>query len=330
MRLVHCQELRRCLTQFLFYRNDTSVESRRPFLRLPRWRFAVRLAIINSNPHRASHVCVPATTEFVRSGRTRWDSRKGKEMATVSTARVMLDNGYPTSDGKPMAETDWHRDLMVALIQTLTAFFTEQPRVYVSGNLLVCYDQRNGRRHVSPDVYIIAEWPSISVPTISCGRRETHPGGHRVDLGEHSGGRPDRKSDPLPEHVASREHFLFDPFGEYLDPQLQGFRLRNGVIRPIRRVDGRLPSQGLRLHLEPSGQELRLFNPQTGLRLPTPLNAKVTGGRRGSTATPTCRRGRRGKPASAPDHRRTPPQTRHRGPTPDVNANRKQMATTGT
>ncbi len=58
----------------------------------------------------------------------------------------MLD--YPTSDGKPMAETDWHRDLMAALIQTLSAYYADDPRVYVSGNLLVFYEPGNRRRHV--------------------------------------------------------------------------------------------------------------------------------------------------------------------------------------
>jgi hypothetical protein len=35
-------------------------------------------------------------------------------------------------------------------------------------------------------------------------------------------------------------------------------------------VDGRLPSRLLQLHLEPAGQELRLFDPATERWLPTP------------------------------------------------------------
>ncbi len=31
---------------------------------------------------------------------------------------VFRGNGYPTSDGRPIAETDLHRDLMVDLIET--------------------------------------------------------------------------------------------------------------------------------------------------------------------------------------------------------------------
>ena len=46
---------------------------------------------------------------------------------------------YPESYGKPMAETDVHRDLMVDSIQMLQHHFRDEP-VYVSGNLLIYYD----------------------------------------------------------------------------------------------------------------------------------------------------------------------------------------------
>ena len=44
-----------------------------------------------------------------------------------------------------------------------------------------------------------------------------------------------------------REYFLFDPNDEYLDPPLQGFRLVDGDYQPIEPVNGRLPSEALRL-----------------------------------------------------------------------------------
>jgi hypothetical protein len=55
---------------------------------------------------------------------------------------------------------------------------------------------------------------------------------------------------------------------------LQGYRLRQGNYRAIRAVDGRLPSQVLRLHLEREGRMLRLWNPATQLWLPTPREAR--------------------------------------------------------
>jgi hypothetical protein len=42
-----------------------------------------------------------------------------------------------------MAETDHHRELMTDSIQTLDAFFSDEPMTYVSGNLLICYPLRD-------------------------------------------------------------------------------------------------------------------------------------------------------------------------------------------
>jgi hypothetical protein len=53
--------------------------------------------------------------------------------------RPRRGNGYPTSDGKPMAESERHRDLMLELIHTLKAFYAQTPRVCVSGNTLMFY-----------------------------------------------------------------------------------------------------------------------------------------------------------------------------------------------
>src|SRR4029077_17273552 len=62
---------------------------------------------------------------------------------------------YPTSDGKPMAETDWHRIVMMVLIQILDRWFADKRDVYVAGNMLVYYVPGNKRRHVSPDVFVV-------------------------------------------------------------------------------------------------------------------------------------------------------------------------------
>src|SRR3981081_1879418 len=75
-------------------------------------------------------------------------------MATVSSkAKRALH--YPTSDGRPMAENDLHRILMMDLIQTLDYFFADKPMVYVSGNLLIYYVPGNKRKHVAPDVFVV-------------------------------------------------------------------------------------------------------------------------------------------------------------------------------
>ena len=61
---------------------------------------------------------------------------------------------YPESDGKPMAESDLHREIMVWIIQLLQRFFAGQ-QVYVSGNLLIYYEKGNPRKSVAPDCFVV-------------------------------------------------------------------------------------------------------------------------------------------------------------------------------
>ncbi len=169
-----------------------------------------------------------------------------------------LGNGYPTRDGKPMAETDLHRDLMVALMAMLRAYHAGQ-QVYVSGNLLVFYQQGNRRRHVSPDVFVVRG--------VENRRRDNYliwEEGKGPEVVIELTSSSTRNEDTNTKHqlyqdvLKVQEYFLFDPYANYLNPPLQGYRLHRGIYRRIRAVQQRLPSQVLGLHLERAGSDLRL------------------------------------------------------------------------
>jgi Uma2 family endonuclease len=169
-----------------------------------------------------------------------------------------------------MAETDIHRDLMVYMIQALQDWYLHHDRVYVSWNLLLFYDRRDRRRHISPDVFVVKGvekgqrlnyilWEEGRSPQLV------------IELTSSSTRHEDRtrKFRLYQDVLRVQEYFLFDPHGDYLDPRLQGYRLRAGQYHPIRFVAHRLPSRVLGLHLEAIGDDLRLYDPQTGGRLPS-------------------------------------------------------------
>jgi len=191
-------------------------------------------------------------------------------MATVPTNTASWKNGYPTTDGKPMAETDWHRDLMLRLIETLKHYYAAKQRVYVSGNLLLFYERGNRRRHVSPDVFVVKGVPKHRRPNYLLWE-EKNPD-VVIELTSSSTRREDvdAKFRLYRDTLKVKEYFLFDPYGDYLDPPLQGYRLRAGQYHAIRAVGGRLPSRALGLHLERDGEELRLYDPVAQGWLPTP------------------------------------------------------------
>jgi Uma2 family endonuclease len=190
-------------------------------------------------------------------------------MATV--LKDLILNDYPTSDGRPIAETDWHRILMNALIQTLDAWYAQDPMVYVSGNLLLFYVPGDKRRHVSPDVFVVQGVSKRLRPNYLVWKEGQGPD-LVIELTSSSTRAEDtkKKYHLYQDTLRVQEYFLFDPLGHYLVPRLRGYRLHRGRYVSIREVEGRLPSKVLGLQLEAAGQELRLYDPGAGQWLTTP------------------------------------------------------------
>jgi hypothetical protein len=134
------------------------------------------------------------------------------------------------------------------------------------------YVEGNPRKHVSPDVFVVFGIPKLPERRLYLVWKE----GKGPDVAFEISSKSTRKEDTdfkkglYQDVLKVKEYFLFDPYAEYLDPPLQGHRLRRGRYQDIQPVDGRLPSQLLRLHLERSDSQLRLYDPATRLWLPTP------------------------------------------------------------
>jgi Uma2 family endonuclease len=168
-----------------------------------------------------------------------------------------------------MAETDFHRKLLNELVETLDDWFRNDPDVYVSGNLLLFYEEGNKRRHVSPDVFVVFGVPKGDRPNYLLWEEGRGPN-IVIELTSSSTRREDtrQKLELYRDVLRVPEYFLFDPYGDYLRPQLQGHRLIAGEYRPIRPAGGRFKSRQLGLELMGEGRRLRLVDPETDRRLP--------------------------------------------------------------
>ncbi len=103
-------------------------------------------------------------------------------MATAPRQRATREIEYPTG-GKPMAETDVHRDDMVDVIDSLRYHFVDDPNVYISGNLLLYYEEGNPRKHVGPMFWSPSGFPRSRLASITrFGRKEDSECGHRDHL----------------------------------------------------------------------------------------------------------------------------------------------------
>ena len=178
------------------------------------------------------------------------------------------DPMYPSSDGKPLAENDWQLEAILSAVDILRAHFEERPDVYVSGDLLVYYEEGNPRKAVAPDVFVVLGapkhnrmiyklWEEPKAPdfVLEVASRNTW----REDLG------PKRS---IYAALGVTEYWLFDPKDEYFDPPLQGLLLSDGTYRPLSaRVEaGRrtLSSAVLGLDLQVEDGKLRFRDQTTG------------------------------------------------------------------
>jgi Uma2 family endonuclease len=192
-------------------------------------------------------------------------------MATVPGRTVPLgEEFYITSDGQPMAETEVHRLNLTEAIDTLQMRFESVPDIYVGGNMFVHYEPGNKLRHLAPDVFVV-----FGVPRRIRENYLIWEEGHAPDLVIEFTSRTTRDEDLQQkfeiyrDRMGVNEYFLFDPLEEYLEPSLQGFRLRDGAYVPIEPIDGRLPSEVLGLDLERDDWHLRFRDPATRRRLLT-------------------------------------------------------------
>lgn len=187
--------------------------------------------------------------------------------------RELAPDEYPGGDGKPMAETPLHRDVMIALILMLKAFCAGRADAYVSGNMMLYFERNNRRAWVSPDVQVTLGVPATPERRVYFLWEEGRPPTCVIEVTSRSTRRHDlvRKRE-LYARLGVAEYFLFDPLAEYLRPQLQGFRLVAGAYEPIppRLRDGALVSDALGLVLVVMAGQVRLFDRATGVLIPTP------------------------------------------------------------
>lgn len=177
---------------------------------------------------------------------------------------------YPSSDGKPMAETDLHRDQMFYVTEALKEHFLDAPDVYVSGNLLLYYVEGNPHYSVSPDALV-----TFGLEDAKTRRdiyklwQEGRPPYWVMEVTSKSTRSEDlHKKKELYRQLGIQEYFLFDPREEYLHPSLQGFRLSQGpgseYLPVSAEADGSLVSPRLGIRFRREGEGLRLSDLRTG------------------------------------------------------------------
>ena len=193
---------------------------------------------------------------------------------------------YPEADGQPMTESDATRDYLFYCVEVLRLYFQSRRNIYVSGNLFIYYEEGNPKAVLSPDVFVIFG--------VSHRKRRSYKawqeGGKLPSFVMEITSMTTRRQDEIekPKLYASlgvQEYFQYDPTADYLNPQLKGFQLVNGVYQPlpletdinntpfirsaVLGLELRLQTPEQSLGVVPLPKELRFYDPQAGLKLLT-------------------------------------------------------------
>ena len=175
---------------------------------------------------------------------------------------------YPESDGKPMGETDLHRDWMVRILEILRQRYRGQ-RVYIASDLLVYYEEGQPTRFIVPDDFVVLDcdpgrrrifktWKEGRVPDVVF--EVTSRGTSTHDIVD---------KPVIYERMGVKEYFLFDPTGSYLETALQGYRLVDGYYTEMKPHRGHFDCLTLGIRLALVDDELVFYDSITNEQLLT-------------------------------------------------------------
>ena len=179
---------------------------------------------------------------------------------------------YPESDGRPLAETDLHRIIIIETYYKLKSHYEDYDDVYVSGNLLIYDIPGKPQRSISPDVMVV-----FGIEKKMRRTYKTWEEGKAPDFVMEFSSKSTYKNDLNRKktryaHIGVREYFLYDPERSYLSDSLMGFRLNdNGKFDAIEYLPhGGLHSEVLGIEFRIQGDEIGLIDAASGEWLQTP------------------------------------------------------------
>ena len=178
---------------------------------------------------------------------------------------------YPETDGKPMAASDFHLEILIWLLQTLKAHFDPRPEVYVSGDILTYYTEGDPRAVVAPDVLV----------SFGIGRKKRHTykvweEGKVPDFVMEFSSKTTYQNDltdkmALYAALGIPNYLLYDAEALYLPSPLMGFQLVNEGYVPVPPgVDGGIHSDVLGLDFHIRERRLGVYDPVSEQWLQTP------------------------------------------------------------
>ena len=192
----------------------------------------------------------------------------------TSYAPTETADHYPESDGKPMAETDLHIEAIFRMRSIFRGYYADTPDVYISGNLMMYYEDTRPPKAVSPDLLIsfgVGKKPRRTYKIWEEGK----PPDFVVEFSSKGTFQNDLNNKmELYARLGISEYFLCDVDRRYLPAPLMGFRLVAGEYVEIApNADGGIFSETLGLDFHVLADGFGIYDPVTQEWLQTPEEA---------------------------------------------------------
>lgn len=174
---------------------------------------------------------------------------------------------YPSSDGTPVAESDFQLTPVAYARDALRDHFRSRPDVYVAANLFIYYEEGNLEATVAPDVFVVLGAPNHDRHTYRLWQEPRTPD-FVLEVTSRRTWREDQgRKRTLYRALGVAEYWQYDPTGDYLQPPLQGLRLVGGEYR--RMTEGTSAAGRQEMFSSVLGQELRVS--ERGFRFHDPV-----------------------------------------------------------
>ncbi|MDJ1179762.1 Uma2 family endonuclease [Roseofilum sp. BLCC_M91] len=187
-------------------------------------------------------------------------------MTSLITPKTPPDTSiiYPSRDGEPVAETYDHLYALLTTLEVLKNYLAGQ-RATVLADQFLYYSQGVPKSRIAPDVMVIFDVEPGGRDNYKTWEEGQVPKAIFEMTSESTRDRDRVFKKDLYEQLGVEEYWLFDPKGEWIEGQLEGYRLVGGTYQPITNS----LSQALKLRLVPEGKLIGFYRQDTGEKLLT-------------------------------------------------------------
>jgi len=152
------------------------------------------------------------------------ETRSHPISSTQTTPDIAPEIVYPTGDGEPLAETQEHIWAILVTLSILSQYLSGKPAV-VFADQFFYYVEKKPKARVAPDVMVVFDIPVKLYGNYKLWEGQQTPA---IIFEVTSAGTKERDwnfKKMLYEQLGVQEYWLFDPYGEWIPEQLQGYRL---------------------------------------------------------------------------------------------------------